>query len=142
MADPADKKALLIALKRHLEAEISRIQAQLELRDDSQERIRLSDCRDNLRSLERTQDPERSILVLETEEQEFYLDRLSGTRHYLDLVAKVPYPLSGTAVIEGREYRLSRHSQWHERVCPGAQFDGSAMRDERWTTRLIVRSKI
>ncbi|ALN61033.1 hypothetical protein GLA29479_145 [Lysobacter antibioticus] len=142
MADPADKKALLIALKRHLEAEISRTQAKLDICDSSQDRIHLSDCRDNLRALERTQDPERSILVLETEEQEFYLDRLSGTRRYLDLVAKVPYPLSGSAVIEGREYRLSRHSQWHESVCPGAQFDGSTRRDERWTSRSIVRSKI
>ncbi|MGO1001919.1 hypothetical protein [Lysobacter sp. CA196] len=142
MPDSADKQALLTGLKQHLAAEISRIQAKLEIHDSSQDRIHLSDCTDNLRSLERAQDSERSILVIEIEESEFYLDRLSGTRSYLDLVAEVPYPLSGTAVIQGREYRLSKHSPWHESVGPGAEFNGSSRRDERWTTRLVVRSKV
>lgn len=141
MPDPADKQALLIGLKQHLAAEISRLQARLEIHDSAQDRIDLSDCTDNLRSLEREQDPERSLLVVEIEESEFYLDRLSATSRYLDLVAKVPYPLSGTAVIQGREYRLAKHSPWHESVSAGAEFNGSTRRDERWTSRLVVRSK-
>ncbi|WP_223620058.1 hypothetical protein [Lysobacter sp. ESA13C] len=142
MPDSADKQALLIGLKQHLAAEIRRIQTRLEIQDNSQDRIHLSDCTDNLRSLERAQTPESSILVIEIEESEFYLDRLSDTRSYLDLVAKVPYPLSGTALIEGREYRLSKHSSWHESVGPGTEFNGASRRDERWTSRLVVRSKL
>ncbi|MGJ7901298.1 hypothetical protein [Lysobacter sp. 1R34A] len=141
MPGSADKQALLNGLKQHLAAEISRLQAQLEIHDSSQDRIVLSDCTDNLRSLERERNPEQSLLVIEIEESEFYLDRLSGTRSYLDLVAKVPYPLSGTALIQNREYRLAKRSPWHESVGPGAEFNGSTRRDERWTSRLVVKSK-
>lgn len=142
MPNSIDKRTLLIALKEHLAAEIYRTRADLEIEDDSQKRIHLSDCMDNLRSLECVQDSEQAIFVIEMEESEFHLDRLTSTNRHLELVAKVPYPLSGVAAIQGREYRLARHTAWYENARPGMEFHGSPGRDERWRSQLIVRSKI
>lgn len=74
MPNSIDKRTLLIALKEHLAAEIYRTRAGLEIEDNSQKRIHLSDCIDNLRSLECVEDSEQAIFVIEMEESEFYLD--------------------------------------------------------------------
>ena len=141
MIASVDKSELLAALKAFLADEIVQAKARLDLKDSSEDAIRLSDCTDNLRALERMEDPERSMLVIETEENEFYLEQLSSTRRYVDLVVKVPYPLSGQMTVQAREYRLAKHTEWHEGLSPGAEFHGYPRRDERWRSQLIVRSK-
>lgn len=142
MPNSIDKRTLLIALKEYLAAEIRRTKANLEIEDNSQKRSHLSDCMDNLRSLECVEDSEQAIFVIEMEESEFYLDQLTSTNRHLELVAKAPYPLSGVVTIQGREYRLARQSEWYENARPGMEFHGSPRRDERWRSQLIVRSKI
>lgn len=137
-----DKSGLLAALKAFLAAEIVEAKARLAIKDNSEDAIRLSDCTDNLRALERMDDPERSMLVIETEENEFYLEQLTSTRRHVDLVVKLPYPLSGLMTVQAREYRLARHTQWHEGLSPGTEFHGHPRRDERWRSQSIVRSKV
>lgn len=136
-----DKSGLLVALKAFLAAEIVEAKARLGLKHSSEDAIRLSDCTDNLRALERMDDPERSMLVIETEENEFYLEQLTSSRRYVDLVVKLPYPLSGLMTTQEREYRLARHTEWHEGLSPGAEFHGHPRRDERWRSQSIVRAK-
>lgn len=135
-----DKGGLLAALKAFLAAEIAQAKARLAIKDSGEDAIRLSDCTGNLRALERMDDPERSMLVIETEENEFYLEQLTSTRRHLDLVVKVPYPLSGLMTVQAREYRLARHTEWHEALKPGAEFHGHPRRDERWRSQMIVRA--
>lgn len=136
-----DKATLLVALKEFLVAEIDRARSRLDIMDDAALRIRWSDCTDNLRALERVLDPDGAIVVVELEENEFYLDQLKSSTRLLELAVEVPYQLSGVMAIASREYRLAKRTAWHESLVPGAEFNGSARRDERWRNQTFVRAK-
>lgn len=43
--------------------------------------------------------------------------------------------------LAGRGYRLAKRNEWHDTLAIGAEFNGSARRDERWRTQSIVKAK-